>query len=86
MTRIRKSGSDEIGQVLAREPREASLTLETPELEALLARMFACGARHARSSEPRRGRTQCRKRTGTEWCRLGERTAGGERCIESKLG
>lgn len=86
MRMIWKSGSDEIGQVLTRESHELNLTLEPSELEALLARMLSCSTRRASSNRPRRSRTSCRRRTGSEWCRYGERTAGGERYLATKYG
>jgi len=81
-----KSSCDESGRVLAGQPCEVGLSLEPSELEALLARMLLCSTRRARSSEPRRSLTPCRKKTGAEWCRLGERAAGGERCVETRFG
>jgi hypothetical protein len=86
MTMIRKSSSDEIGQTLSGEPCEVSLGLAPSELEALLERMLSCSTRRARSNEPPRTPTPCRKRTGAQWCRLGERAAGGERRIETRFG
>jgi len=83
MTLIRKSSSDEIGEV-TRERCEVSLCLEPSELEALLERMLSCSTRRARSNEPRR--SPRRKRTGADWCRLGERAAGGERRVETRFG
>ena len=85
MAMMWKSGSDEIGRVVTREPCQDSLTLEPSELEALLARMLSCSMRRARSNPSRRSPTRCRKRTGAEWCRVGERTAGG-RYFETKFG
>jgi len=84
MTLIRKSSSDEIGRMPAGLPCEVSLGLEPSELEALLERMLSCSTRRARSNEPRR--SPRRKRTGADWCRLGERAAGGERRVETRFG
>ena len=86
MSMIRKSSSDEIGRMPAGLPCEVSLGLEPSELEALLERMLSCSTRRARSNEPRRSPTPCRKRTGADWCRLGERAAGGERRLETRFG
>ena len=88
---MRKSGPDEIGQVVTGEPCRVSLTLEPSELEALLARMLSCSTRRARSNEPRRSPTRCsptrsRQGNGAAWCRVGARAAIGERCVETKFG
>ena len=84
MTIIWKSTSEQIDQVRVREPREMSLSLKPSEFEALLAWMLSCSTRRARSNEPRR--SPRRKRTGADWCRLGERAAGGERRLETRFG
>ena len=86
MAMIRKLSSDEIGQTLSGEPCEVSLGLAPSELEALLERMLSCSARRAGSHEPPRIPTPCRKRTGAQWCRLGERAADGKRRIETRYG
>ena len=86
MTIIWKSTSEQIDQVRVREPREMSLSLKPSEFEALLAWMLSCSTRRATPKEPRRSRTRCIRRTGAEWCQLGEHAADGERWVETKFG
>jgi hypothetical protein len=66
MSRVIKQGLDEFG---------AELTLKPAELEAVMARLCACGTRRIRSGRPRRKAVRCARRLREDWCRLGDRAS-----------
>jgi hypothetical protein len=63
----------------------ADLTLKPAELEAVIARLCACGTRRIRSGAPRRKAIGCARRLREDWCRLGDRVSN-PRYVDSRFG
>ena len=77
----------------ARESFETILTLKPAEIEALIARLCACGTRRIKSTRHPRvvrasaaGACEHWHRIRAQWCRLGERGKTTIRLVDSKFG
>ena len=79
MSRAIKQGLDQIA---------GDLTLKPAELEAVIARLCACGPRHIKSGAPRRKAVRCARRLRGlrgDWCRLGDRVSALQ-YVDSRFG
>jgi hypothetical protein len=76
MSRVIKQGLDGFA---------ADLTLKPAELEAVIARLCACGTRRVTSGAPRRRAVRCARRLREDWCRLGDRV-GTVQYVDSRFG
>jgi len=92
MSKTSKQAAEELGTEV-RESFEATLALKPAELEALIARLCACGTRRIKSAQRTRiarvyGAGECghRHRIRAQWCRLGERGTTTIRLVDSKFG
>jgi hypothetical protein len=66
-----------MSRVIKQRPEEfaADLTLKPAELEAVIARLCACGTRRIKSGAPKRKSVCCARRLREDWCRLGNRVS-----------
>lgn len=85
MAKANKEGTAQIGTEM-RESFDATLALKPAEIEALIARLCACGTRRVKSIGPSRMATECGRRIRAEWCRLGDRGASTLRLVDTKFG
>ncbi|MBV8877635.1 MAG: hypothetical protein JO158_07975 [Gammaproteobacteria bacterium] len=85
MSRANKEASEESATVPG-ESFDVALRLKPAELEALIARLCACGTRRVKSAAPRGPGSRCAGRPRVQWCRLGERGAGAGRYADSRFG
>jgi hypothetical protein len=93
MSKSNKQAAEELGTEV-RESFESILTLKPAELEALMARLCACGTRRIKSTRRPRvlaracGSAECghRQRIRAQWCRLGERGRTTIRLVDTKFG
>jgi len=86
-----KQAAEELGTGV-RDSFESTLTLKPAELEALIARLCACGTRRVKSIARTRvaracGAGECgqQHRVRAEWCRLGDR-GRTIRLVDTKFG
>jgi hypothetical protein len=85
--------AEELGTEV-RESFETILSLKPAELEALIARLCACGTRRIKSTRRTRvvarscGSGECgrRQRIRAQWCRLGERGRTTIPLVDTKFG
>jgi hypothetical protein len=63
----------------------ADLTLKPAELEAVVARLCACGTRRIKCGAPRRTAMRCVGRGREDWCRFGDRVSSPQ-YVDSRFG
>jgi hypothetical protein len=85
MSRTNKEAIEESATVPG-DSLDVALRLKPAELEALIARLCACGTRRAKSAAPRRLSSHCAGRARVQWCRLGARGSSTVPYVDSRFG